>query len=164
MRLAAGSMNEGLRLRRLKNITVCRLGVGFLAVILLAGGEACADGLEAGLWKVVTKPEVNGVVGPDQETIRCLTADDVANLEATFSPNSRATNATCEATEHEATPLRLKWRLQCKGQIDMDVAGEFFFDAREHYSATITTQAWMLGNQIQRSRAAIEAQRVGACQ
>ena len=66
-------------------------------------------------------------------------------------------------TEHEMSPQRLKWRLQCKGQIDMDVAGEFIFAAPEHYTATITTQASMLGKQIQRSRASIEAQRVGAC-
>jgi uncharacterized protein DUF3617 len=136
--------------------------LGFVLALLI-GPAARADGLEAGLWKVVTRPEVNGMVAPDQETMRCLTAEDVANLEVTFSPNSRTTNSTCENTEHEATPQRLKWRLQCKGQIDMDVAGEFVFDSREHYTATITTQASMLGNQIQRSRAAIEAQRVGAC-
>jgi hypothetical protein len=45
----------------------------------------------------------------------------------------------------------------------MDVAGEFTFDAPDHYTATITTQASMMGKQIQQSRAVIEAQRVGAC-
>jgi hypothetical protein len=122
-----------------------------------------AQELQAGLWKVVTTPEINGVTGSDQETMRCLTADDVNNIEATFSPNSRTTNSTCETTEHELSPQRLKWHLQCKGQIDMDVAAEFIFAAPEHYTATITTQASMLGKQIQHSRAAIEAQRVGTC-
>jgi hypothetical protein len=139
---------------------------GFCVAIVwvLAAGGARAEGLEAGLWKVVTKAEVNGVTAPNQETMRCLTPDDVKNLEVTFSPNSRTTNSICETSEHEASPQRLKWRLQCKGQLDMDVAGEFVFDAPEHYTATITTRATMLGKEIQHSQASIEAQRVGACQ
>jgi uncharacterized protein DUF3617 len=119
--------------------------------------------LQAGLWKVVTKAEANGITAPDQQSMRCLTPDEVSNLEATFSPNSRTTNATCETVEHDKSPQRLKWHLQCKGQIDMDVSGEFHFDAPEHYTATITTRASMLGNEMQRSQASIEAQRVGAC-
>jgi len=138
--------------------------VSAIGLLLIATGAGYAQELQAGLWKVVTKPEVNGVIGPDQETMRCLTTDDVNNIEVTFSPNSRTTNSTCEMTEHETSAQRLRWRLQCKGQIDMDVAGEFIFAAPEHYTATITTQASMLGKQIQRSRASIEAQRVGACQ
>lgn len=142
-----------------------RRGICAAAIALaLSAGGARAEELAAGLWKVVTKAEVNGATAPDQETMRCLTPDDVKNIEATFSPNSRTTNATCETTEHEASPQRLKWRLQCKGQLDMDVAGEFLFDAPEHYTATITTRASMLGREIQRSQATIEAQRVGACQ
>ena len=139
---------------------------GFCAAIAwaLAVGGARADGLDAGLWKVVTKAEVNGVTAPNQETMRCLTPDDVKNLEVTFSPNSRTTNSTCKTSEHESSPQRLKWRLQCKGQLDMDVAGEFLFDTPEHYTATITTRATMLGKEIQHSQASIEAQRVGACQ
>jgi hypothetical protein len=136
--------------------------LGAIGLALFTSGGRAQE-LQAGLWKVVTTPEINGVTGPDQETMRCLTADDVNNVEATFSPNSRTTNSTCETTEHELSPQRLKWRLQCKGQIDMDVAAEFIFAAPEHYTATITTQASMLGKQIQHSRAAIEAQRVGAC-
>jgi hypothetical protein len=141
------------------------LWVGAIGLALISSfGASRAQELQAGLWKIVTKPEINGVTAPDQETMRCLTPEDVDNIEVTFSPNSRTTNSTCEVTEHEMSPQRLKWRLQCKGQIDMDVAGEFIFTVPEHYTATITTQASMLGKQIQRSRASIEAQRVGACQ
>jgi hypothetical protein len=133
-----------------------------IGLALIASGSRAQE-LKAGLWKVVTTPEVNGVAGLDQETMRCLTSDDVNNIEVTFSPNSRTTNSICETTEHELTSQHLKWHLQCKGQIDMDVAAEFIFAAPEHYTATITTQASMLGKQIQHSRAAIDAQRVGAC-
>jgi hypothetical protein len=146
--------------KRAGSVRAFSLGAIVLALITSAGR---AQELQPGLWKVVTTPEINGVTGPDQETMRCLTSDDVNNIEATFSPNSRTTNSTCETTEHELSPQRLKWHLQCKGQIDMDVTAEFIFAAPEHYTATVTTQASMLGKQIQHSRAAIEAQRVGVC-
>jgi Protein of unknown function (DUF3617) len=136
-----------------------------LAVTTVAvAGIAHADGIQAGSWKVVTKAEINGVTGPDQETMRCLTPEEADHLDVTFSPNSVTTNSTCKEVEHEVTAARLKWRLQCTGQLDMDVAGEFLFDAPDHYTATVTTRASMLGKQIQSSRASIEAQRVGACQ
>jgi hypothetical protein len=140
-----------------------------LLVFAIAAGslldaEVRAEGLQAGLWKVVTKPVVNGATGANQEATRCLSDKDVDNLEATFSPNSRTINSDCETTERESTPQRLKWRLQCKGQIDMDVTGEFLFDSPKHYTATVTTHAAMMGQQIQNSRASIEGQYLGACQ
>jgi hypothetical protein len=94
---------------------------------------------------------INGVAGPIQENRRCLTPEAVADLDKTFSPLSRTTNSTCERIEHEVSPQRLKWRLQCTGQIDMDVAGEFAFDSPEHYSATITARSCR--RSVRRSRA-----------
>jgi hypothetical protein len=135
-----------------------------MAASVLLGAEVRPDGLQAGLWKIVTKPVVNGATGAAQEATRCLSDKDVDNLEATFSPNSRTINSDCATTESESTPQHLKWRLQCKGQIDMDVAGEFLFDSPKHYTATVTTRAAMMGQQIQNSRASIEGQYVGACQ
>src|SRR6266446_5503259 len=87
----------------------------------------------------------------------------VADLDKTFSPISRTTNSTCERVEHESTPQRLKWRLQCTGQIDMDVAGEFMFDSPEHYTAVITARSFMLGRLMQSIRTSVEGQRVGDC-
>jgi hypothetical protein len=88
----------------------------------------------------------------------------VADLEKTFSPVGRTINSTCEMVEHELTPQRLKWHLQCTGQLDMDLAGEFLFDAPEHYSATITTASSMQGHRLQAGRMTLEGQRVGECQ
>jgi hypothetical protein len=122
-----------------------------------------ADGLRAGLWKIVTHPEMNGVPASDEESTRCLTDEEVNNLEATFSPNSRTVNSNCDDSEHEASPRSLTWRLRCTGQINMDVAGEFVFDTPEHYTATITTRASMAGRQIQSSRALTEGTHIGAC-
>jgi hypothetical protein len=142
-----------------------RIVASLLALMLwLAGGwPAGADGLRAGQWRAVQSPEIDGVSGPPQQTSRCLTAEDVADLDKTFSALSRTTNSTCERTEHELTPQRLKWRLQCTGQIDMDVAGEFNFETPEHYTATISARSSAMGRQLQSVRTSIDAHRVGDC-
>jgi hypothetical protein len=140
---------------------LCRIAAA--AAMLLPAG-AGADGLEAGLWKVVNHPVINGVATPEQQNMRCLTPEAVADLDRTFSPVSRTTNSECESVEHELTPQRLRWHLRCTGQLDMDVAGEFVFETPERYTATISTQASMLGRLMQSSRVSIEAQRIGECQ
>jgi hypothetical protein len=132
------------------------------ALLLLAGAPAAADGLLAGLYRIEQSPVIDGVAGQVQRSTRCLTAEAVADLDKTFSPVSRTTNSACERTEHESTPQRLKWRLQCTGQLNMDVAGEFLFET-ERYSATLTTEASMAGQVMQRSRVTIVAERVSDC-
>src|SRR5215469_5837785 len=136
-----------------------------LAVALILGAfqTGAADGLRAGQWRTINSPEIDGVAVPMQQGTRCLTPEAVADLDKTFSPITRTTNSTCERVEHELTPQRLKWRLQCSGQIDMDVAGEFTFDSPEHYSAVVTTRSFMLGRLMQSIRTSIEGQRVGDC-
>ena len=134
-----------------------------IAFAVIAASAAQADGLQAGFWKVTSRPENNGVAGPQMQNMRCLTADDVKDLDRTFSPISRTTNSTCERTEHESSPQRLKWRLQCTGQLDMDVAGEFLFDSPDHYTAVVTARSAMLGRVLNDVRTVIEGQRVGEC-
>jgi hypothetical protein len=140
-----------------------RGGALALAIVLAAPADAGADGLRAGQWQTVQTPEINGVVGPTQQGTRCLTPEAVADLDKTFSPISRTTNSTCERVEHESTPQRLKWRLQCTGQIDMEVTGEFTFDSPEHYAATITARSFMQGQLMQSVRTSIDGRRVGDC-
>ena len=140
-----------------------RAGVLVLAIVVATAHAAAADGLRAGQWITVHATEIDGVAGPVQQGTRCLTPEAVADLDKTFSPISRTTNSTCERVEHELTPQRLKWRLQCSGQIDMDVAGEFTFDSPEHYSAVVTTRSFMLGRLMQSMRVSIEGRRVGDC-
>jgi hypothetical protein len=133
------------------------------ALFLTGAPGAQADGLQAGKWKVTTNATNNGAAGPPMQNMRCLSAADVSDLDRTFSPVSRTTNSTCEHTEHESTPQRLKWRLQCTGQIDMDVAGEFLFDSPEHYTATVTARSSMMGRVMNDVHTSIEGPRVGEC-
>jgi hypothetical protein len=137
--------------------------VALVMLVLLSTPFARAEGLRPGLWRILTHPVIDGVAGREQQNTRCLTPADVADLEKTFSPVGQTVNSTCEMVEHELTPGRLKWHLQCTGQLDMDLTGEFLFDAPEHYSATVTTASSMLGRQLQAGRMTVEGQRVGEC-
>jgi hypothetical protein len=143
---------------------LARRGMAALVLLVLLGTPvARADSLQPGLWRVLSRPVIDGVAGREQESTRCLTPADVADPERTFSPVGRTVNSTCEMVEHELTPVRLKWHLQCTGELDMDLTGEFLFDAPEHYSATITTASSMQGHRLQAGRMTVEAQRVGEC-
>ena len=141
--------------------------------LILAGcfGAVCAvtlparaDGIDAGLWRTIQTPSINGMAGPPRETSRCLRDADVGDLKRTFSPVYGTTNSACEQVEDDFTPQRLKWRLQCRGQLDMDVAGEFVFERRDRYTATIVATSSMLGKVMQQVHTKIEADRVGECQ
>ena len=136
--------------------------ISLIALCLVAGGFAHADGLQAGYWKVTSTPEINGQAAPGNERMRCLTGAEVADLSKTFSPQANTVNASCERVEHELTATSLKWRLTCTGQVDMDVAGAFSFDTPQHYSAEVRTQMSMAGQTMQ-SRLKIEGARVGEC-
>ena len=140
-------------------------GAGLVAAVLSVSSPLAvqADGLQAGLWSVRQSPVINDMSGPVQQNLRCLTAEAVANLDKTFSPASRTTNSACEQVEHESTPQKLKWRLQCTGQLNMDVAGEFVFENPQRYTATVTTEASMAGQLMQKSRVNIEAEWIGEC-
>lgn len=141
-------------------------GVTLLAAILVAAAapDGRADGIDAGLWRSVQTPTINGIAGPPRETSRCLRAAEVNDLKRTFSPVYGTTNSACEQVEDEFTPQRLKWRLQCRGQLDMDVVGEFVFERRDRYTATIVAASSMLGKVMQEVHTKIEAERVGECQ
>jgi hypothetical protein len=139
------------------------VGLAAGIVALFGAPAAQADGLQAGLWSVRQSPVINDMTGPVQQNLRCLTAEAVADLDKTFSPVSRTTNSACERVEHESTPHKLKWRLQCTGQLNMDVAGEFVFETPQRYTATVTTEASMAGQLMQKSRVTIEAQWIGEC-
>ncbi|MBX9776611.1 MAG: DUF3617 family protein [Xanthobacteraceae bacterium] len=139
------------------------LGLAACLAVASASMPARADGIDAGLWRSIQTPTINGITGPPRETSRCLREAEVSDLKRTFSPVYGTTNSACEQVEDELTPQRLKWRLQCRGQLDMDVAGEFVFERRDRYTATIVATSSMLGKVMQEVHTRIEADRVGDC-
>jgi hypothetical protein len=124
---------------------------------------AAEDLIEPGQWKVTTNTLMNGAAAPPQVKARCLTPEQTIDIGKTFGPAGATVNSACERTEYEAAGRKLKWRLQCKGQFDMDVAGNFNFDSPVHYTATITTKGWMAGSLVSDVTTKLEGERVSEC-
>jgi hypothetical protein len=134
-----------------------------LAFSVLTVSAAAADGIDPGQWRITSNTQMNGATAPPQVKDRCLTPEQAGDIAATFGPQTNTINSTCERTEYEATGTKLKWRMQCKGQIDMDISGDFSFDSPRHYTATIATKGWMAGQLMSDVKTGLEAERVGEC-
>jgi hypothetical protein len=142
-----------------------RLGMTLLCALQVAATSALADNLiEPGQWKVTATTVMNGAAAPPQAKARCLTPEQVGDVAKTFGPVSGTVNSTCEQTEYEANGRTLKWHLQCRGQLDIDVEGSFNFDTPLHYTATITSKGRMAGALISDVKTELEGERVGDCQ
>ncbi len=128
----------------------------------MAVHPASAQGLEPGRWRVLTTT-LSGPPAPPMVATRCLTPDDVADIGKTFGPQASTVNSECERAEFKLDPSGLTWRLQCKGQVDMDVAGQFIFESPARYSAFIVTKATMLDRIVQETMVSISAERIGEC-
>ena len=133
------------------------------AALALGTGVALAADIEPGLWKVTTRTETGGVIGPPHESSKCLTSDQTRDLATTFSPVPQTVNSVCAPIERDLSGDKLTWRLVCKGQLDMELAGEFNFDSPHHYSGTVRTKAEMAGIKMVDSQNSIEGQWVSEC-
>ena len=131
--------------------------------LALTTAAAAETSIEPGQWKVTTRTEMNGAAVPPQVKSKCLTSEQAGDVAKTFGPESGTVNSTCERTEFKETGRMLKWRLQCKGQLDMAVAGEFNFDSPTHYTATVASKAWMAGNLISDVKTELEGEHLGSC-
>jgi hypothetical protein len=138
------------------------LCAAFLCAAAVA--PAAADGISPGLWKVTETVVMNGAPAPPQTKTRCLSAEQAADTAATFSPEYRTINSDCERAEYESTASKLKWRFLCKGQLDMDVSGDFTFDTAKHYSAKIESKGAVGGRTVAETSVAIEGEHLGECQ
>jgi hypothetical protein len=135
--------------------------VGMLCIVAPAV-NAQSERIEAGLWKVTTNLVMNGNPMPVEVKNRCLTAEQAGDLAGTFGPEVTSVNTECKS-ERAFKDGRLKWMMQCRGQIDIDVSGDFTFDNAKHYSATVATKAFMGGRKVADSSAAIEGEHSGTC-
>jgi hypothetical protein len=134
-----------------------------VVLLALAATVASADGIDPGLWKIISRTATGGVIGPPHESSKCLTAEQTNDLPTTFTPISRTENSVCAPIERSFTGEKLTWRLVCKGQLDMELNGEFIFDSRHHYTATVRTKAAMAGMMMVDSQDTLEGQWVSEC-
>jgi hypothetical protein len=52
------------------------------AAFALAASAAVADGIDPGLWKIISRTETAGVIGPPHESSKCLTASSLRRKHA----------------------------------------------------------------------------------
>ena len=133
-------------------------------IALLVTPSLAADGIQPGLWKITTSVVNNGVPVPPQTNARCLTAEQANDLADTFSPRFGGVNTQCQRTQYEKSEQNLKWKLECRGQVNMDSSAEFTFCSSLRYTATIATKGWVGDQQIVDSQVALEGEFVGPCQ
>jgi len=139
-----------------------RIGVALLALLAATTGSCGAEQMiQPGQWKVTSGTVVNGVVQPPQPKLRCITPEQAEDLAKTFGPVSSTINSACADPEVETSGRTLSWHLQCRGQLDADVAGRFNFDDPQHYKATVTSKARMGGRLISDVKTELEGERVG---
>jgi hypothetical protein len=132
-------------------------------MLVLLATAASADGIAPGLWRITNRMETGGVIGPPHESSKCLTAEQTADLGTTFSPVPTTVNSECAPIERKLTGDKLTWHLVCKGQLDMELTGEFNFDSPHHYSATVRTKAQMAGMPMVDSQQTLDGQWISEC-
>ena len=140
---------------------LCRIAVS--AVLVVATSAALADGIEPGLWKIVSRIETNGVMSPPQESAKCLTPEQTRDLAATFSPAPRMINSECGPIERSLDGDRLKWALTCKGQLDMELTGDYTFRDQRQYAGIVRTRTAMGGRPMSDTVTTLYAERVSDC-
>jgi hypothetical protein len=133
------------------------------AVLLSCAPVARADGIEPGLWKITTWAQSGGIIGPPQQSEKCLTPAETSDLTTTFSPVSRTVNSECAPIERSLVGTKFNWKLVCKGQLDMNITGDFNFDGPHHYVASVHNTAAMAGMQMLDTRTMIEAEWMSEC-
>ncbi|SDP45022.1 Protein of unknown function [Afipia sp. GAS231] len=142
-----------------------KLGMTLLcSLVLIVSAGASELAIEPGQWKVTSTTVMNGATSPPGVKARCLTPEQAGDVAKTFGPVSGTVNSTCEPAESEVAGRTLKWHLQCRGQLDLDVLGSFNFDSPSHYTATVISKGRMAGQLISDVKTEIEGERVGECQ
>lgn len=140
-----------------------RIGLAATAVLGVVASFALAGGIEAGLWKITTTGQIGGVEAPPRQSSKCLTAEQVADLAVTFAPVATTVNSECAPIERQFDGQRLRWHLVCKGQLDMELSGDFNFDTPRHYTGTVESKAAMAGQPMAGSKYTVEGVWVSAC-
>jgi hypothetical protein len=139
----------------------CRAALS--AVLVLCAPAALAEGIEPGLWRIISSIESGGATNPPQRSTKCVTAEQAKNLAATFSPNPRMVNSECGALEQNLEGNRFRWKLVCTGQFHMELTGDYTFIDPQHYSATVWTRTAIGGRPMIETRTTLYAERVSEC-
>jgi hypothetical protein len=141
---------------------VCRVFI--TAVIALWASNAFADDMQPGLWKIISRIEANGAMSPSRESSKCFTAVQTKDLVGTFSPAPTTINSECGKLESSLDGDRLKWKLVCKGQLNMEITGDYTFRDGTQYAGIVRTTTSMGGMPMSDTVTTLYAERVSDCQ
>lgn len=133
------------------------------AAMALSTSNAFADGIQPGLWKIISRTEANGAMSPSRESSKCFTAEQAKDLVATFSPAPTTINSECGKLESSLEEDRLKWKLVCKGQLNMEIAGDYTFRDGTQYAGIVRTTTSMGGMPMSDTVTTLYAERVSDC-
>jgi hypothetical protein len=139
------------------------LPVAVTAILAAMLSLACAEEIQAGLWKITTIVDTGGMTGPPRDTFKCYTAEDVRDLPKIFSPQATTINSMCAPLERTFDGEKLNFHLICKGQLDMELTGAFDFDSARHYTGTVEAKAAMAGQTMPGSVQKLDAHWVSEC-
>ncbi len=140
-----------------------KIVIASICTLSVMTAAAAENLIEPGEWRVTSTTQINGAASPPQSKSRCITPDQAANIAATFGPVAGTVNSSCQDPVVEIAGRKLTWSLQCRGQLDLDVTGDFDFDQPRHYTAVITSKGKMAGALISDAKTDIVAERVGDC-
>lgn len=138
-------------------VLVCSLAM------LTASARAETLSIEPGQWKVTAKTTVNGAAQPPKVTMKCVSPEQAGDVTKALGPSMGTVNSTCAPTEFQIKVGQMKWRVQCKGQIDIDLLGDYAFDGMSHYTATVLSKAWIDGKLISDVTTELQGERAGVC-
>lgn len=138
-------------------VLVCSLAV------LAASARAETLSIEPGQWQVTAKTVVDGGALPPKVTMSCLSPEQAGDVTKAFAPSMGTVNSTCAPAEFDVKAGQMKWRLQCKGQIDIDLLGDYTFGSKSHYTATVLSKARMAGALVSDVKTELQGERVGEC-
>jgi len=133
------------------------------AILAATRSLACAEGIEAGLWKITATMETGGMTGPPHDSFKCLTAEQVKDLPTTFLPQATTVNSICAPIERTFDGEKLHFHLICKGQLDMELTGAFDFASPHHYTGMVEAKAAMAGQTMPPSVQKLDARWVSEC-
>src|SRR5262249_43172546 len=151
---------QGYKRRSIRLALFTSFGVAALALLTT---HASAEGIQPGLWKIISRIETNGAISPSQESAKCFTAEQARDLVATFSPAPTTINSECGKLESSLEGDRLKWRLVCKGQLNMEITGDYTFREGTQYAGIVRTKAEMGGMPMSDTVTTLYAERMSDC-
>jgi hypothetical protein len=133
------------------------------AAIVFYATHVFADGIQPGLWKIISRIEANGAMSPSQQSSKCFTAEQARDLVTTFSPAPTMINSECGKLESSLDGDRLKWRLVCTGQLNMEITGDYTFREGAQFAAIVRNTTSMGGMPMSDSVTTLYAERVSDC-